>query len=80
MSKMITIKYQIPEKEYVKIKVYALNGRQVASIVDDVQLPGYYKLNWKCNNVRNSLIPGGNYIVSFNTKKYRKSYGIRIVH
>ncbi|MEK9135833.1 MAG: T9SS type A sorting domain-containing protein [Bacteroidota bacterium] len=35
------IRYQIPEVSHVALKVYDLLGREVATMADDVEEPGY---------------------------------------
>ncbi len=39
-----TIKYSIPNSEYVQLKIFDLLGREIASLVDQYQRPGTYTI------------------------------------
>jgi len=41
-----TISYSLPEQARVRLKLYDITGRQVASLVDMEQKPGYYNISW----------------------------------
>ncbi len=41
-----TIRYNIPTSGYVRLRVFDVVGREVASLVDGVQSAGSYSVNW----------------------------------
>jgi hypothetical protein len=43
---VINIYYELPESELVNITIVDLLGRQVRTLVNDVQNPGFYKYQW----------------------------------
>ncbi len=50
-----TIKYSIPNVEThghasVQIKIYDVLGREIATLVNKQQKPGYYEVNWNADN------------------------------
>lgn len=50
------IKYQIPNPNYVSLKVYDVLGREVATLVDGVELAGYKSVEWNA-----ATVPSGVY-------------------
>jgi hypothetical protein len=45
-----TIDYQVPENTFVTIKVYDILGEETATLVNEQQSPGYYKVNFNAGN------------------------------
>jgi len=43
---MMPNKYQIPNSNYVSLKIYDVLGREVVTLVDEVQEPGYRRAEW----------------------------------
>ncbi len=41
-----TIKYQIPKEGMVQLKVYDILGREVSTLVNEIQTPGNHKINF----------------------------------
>jgi hypothetical protein len=58
-----TIKYQVPEKSHVRINVYDLMGRLVATLKDGQQAPGAYTILWNGRDFRGFQLPTGMYFV-----------------
>ena len=50
-----TISYQIPEKKLVTLKVYDSVGRKIATLVDDILLPGKYSVEFNGSNLSSGL-------------------------
>lgn len=44
------IQYTLPEAVWVRMEVYDILGRRVATLVDGYQQPGYYSYNWEATN------------------------------
>ena len=49
------IKYSIPEKSHVTLKVYNLLGQQVASLVNEVQTQGNYVALFEANKLSSGV-------------------------
>ena len=64
------ITYGIPEYTNVQILVYDLSGKQVETLIDQFQTPGYHSVNWNADNHPSGVyfvkIVAGDYI---NTQK-----------
>lgn len=60
-----TIQYSIPEKSHVKLIVYDILGRNISTLVDEVQYAGIYKIDFNANNLSSGVyfyrIEAGNY-------------------
>ena len=50
-----TIRFDLPEKSTVVLKVYDLLGREVASLVNGVEQPGILSANWNANNLTSGV-------------------------
>ena len=44
------IKYGVAENSKVQIVIYDMSGKQVESIVNEFQTPGYYSVSWYADN------------------------------
>jgi len=64
-----TIRYQIPEKTMVSIKVFSSIGEQVALLVNEEKEPGYYELNFNAQNLASGLYIYNISASGFNTSK-----------
>ena len=66
-----TIQYDLPKGENVKLKVYDILGREVATLVDDFQAAGSYKVQWNGRNDRGASLASGIYLYSFDAGGYK---------
>jgi hypothetical protein len=55
------IKYSIASPCKVELELYDITGRQVATLVNKNQKPGYYQVNWNIRNVSEKQLPNGVY-------------------
>ncbi len=46
-----TINYQLPTISHVTLKVFDILGREVATLVDEVQEAGYHNVQWSADNL-----------------------------
>jgi len=67
---MTTLRYEIPEKTPVTIKVYDLLGSEVAPLMDRAHDPGFYEVIWDGRNVLGEMVSSGIYYFSIQTEKY----------
>ncbi len=65
-----TIEYNLPKAEKVKLIVYDILGREVASLVDADQNAGEYKIQWNGRNDFGSTVASGIYLYSFEAGNY----------
>jgi len=49
------IRYQLPLKAYVSLKIYDLLGRQVATLVDGLEDAGFRSVSWNANAVSSGM-------------------------
>ena len=50
-----TINYQLPTTSHVSLKVFDILGREVATLVDRVEQPGYKSVQWSATNVSSGV-------------------------
>lgn len=55
------IKYSLPQKSKVELKVYNASGREIATLMNKEQAAGYYKAEWDMSNVSKRKLPNGVY-------------------
>ncbi len=46
-----SIRYEMPGKRFVTVKVYDLLGREITTLVNETKPPGIYEVNWNASNV-----------------------------
>jgi len=52
---LTTFSYELPEQAYVNITIYDLLGRQIITLVNQTQGPGYKSIIWDANNVSSGI-------------------------
>ena len=57
-----TIRYALPKESNVSLKVYDILGKEVASLVNETQHAGTYKVEWKGINNRGENLSSGIYL------------------
>ncbi|MCL4278358.1 MAG: T9SS type A sorting domain-containing protein, partial [Ignavibacteriaceae bacterium] len=62
---LTTIKYDIVKAQDVKVIVYDILGREVATLVNAQQRPGTYEVRWDASNVSSVI-----YFYQLKTKDY----------
>lgn len=66
-----TIEYDLPRGENVRLKIYDVLGRQVATLVNAYQSPGNYRVEWNGKNGRGDVLASGVYFYSFEAGNFR---------
>ncbi len=67
------IEYSLAMREHVNISVYDLAGRHVCSLVDEVQEPDRYRIEWDGRNSRGEELPPGVYFIRYCAGSYQFS-------
>jgi len=49
------IRYQLPTQSYVSLKVYDVLGREVGTLVDGIERPGYKSVLWDASGVASGV-------------------------
>lgn len=57
-----TIGYQIPSQGIVTLKVFDILGRELTTLVNEVQRPGTYQVRWDGRNDRGESVASGVYL------------------
>jgi hypothetical protein len=74
------IKYEIPEKAKVCLKIYDASGKEVATLLDKEQFAGSYELKWDLKDMSKRRLSNGIYfylLKAGNFKKVRKMVILR---
>jgi hypothetical protein len=74
------IKYAIPKKSKVSLKVYDITGKLVRTFVDGVKKPGYYVLSWDGRDDKNKRLSSGIYFYRLEAGEYRDTKKIILLH
>lgn len=73
---LTTIKFSIPERSLVSIKVYNILGKEITRLLENEINPGNYTISWDVGNSESSL-PSGVYLIKLsargNTIQYTKT-------
>ncbi|MCH7975547.1 MAG: T9SS type A sorting domain-containing protein [Bacteroidetes bacterium] len=56
-----TIRYAVPEEAHIRLDILDVLGRHVATLVDDIQNPGYYRVVWNGLNEGGTSVASGVY-------------------
>jgi len=67
------IRYQVPEKTAVTLKIYNILGQQVKTLVNERKLPGYYSIQWQGDNDSDTHVSSGIYIYRMIAGSFIKS-------
>jgi len=65
-----TIRYNIPNKEFVNITIYDMLGRQVKTLMDQAQDAGYRSVIWNATNDYGKPVSAGIYLYQIQAGEY----------
>ena len=68
-----TIRYSIPEKAMVKLKIYDLIGREVATLVNQELAAGTYSVEWNGTDNIGSRVSSGVYFYRLESARYHQT-------
>jgi hypothetical protein len=57
-----TITYNVPHRDRVKIEIFDILGRSVATLLDEIKSPGSYRVEWNGKNRFEQAVSSGIYI------------------
>ncbi len=58
---LTNIKYSIPNKSVVSLKIYSLLGKEILTLVNEVKTRGEYSVKWDAKNSLGNKVPSGIY-------------------
>ncbi|MCX7832859.1 MAG: T9SS type A sorting domain-containing protein, partial [Ignavibacteria bacterium] len=64
------IKFSIPERTFVKLKIYDMLGREIAEVVNKEIDAGVYEVNWDIITTTKKELTSGVYFYRMETEKY----------
>ena len=64
-----SIEYNLPVREHIKLDIYDIRGKQVKTLVDEVQGPGEYRTGWDTRSKEGNSLASGVYLYRLNTGK-----------
>jgi|WetSurMetagenome_2_1015567.scaffolds.fasta_scaffold07413_7 hypothetical protein len=62
------IKYQVKNNEYVLLKIYDINGKEIKTLVNEKQFAGTYEINFDCY-----YYPSGIYFYTLKTDNFKET-------
>ena len=62
------ISYALPQTGYVVLKIYDINGREAATLVNEIQSKGRYSVRWNAGNVSSGI-----YVYTLSSGSYKES-------
>ena len=67
------IEYELPKAEQVSLKIFDITGREVVSLVNEVQKPGRKFALWDGTNKLGQSVSAGTYIYTIQVGKFRQT-------
>jgi endo-1,4-beta-xylanase len=68
------IVYQLPEPGQIRMEIVNLSGQQVRALVDEVQSPGEYTVQWNACDDSGNRVPSGVYFYNLRIKGLSRSF------
>ena len=73
-SSQVTLRYALPRSEHVRVGLYDMLGRKVSTLVDDVQVAGWYPMR-----ITTRHLAAGTYVVRMEAADFRSVKTIVVV-
>ena len=67
------IEYELPKTELISLKIFDIMGREVVSLVNEVQKPGHKFALWNATNKLGQSVSAGTYIYTIQAGKFRQT-------
>ena len=68
-----TIKYQLPEKSFITLKIYNIHGQEIKTLINDEKPAGYHSINWDATNNYGIKVSSGIYIYQLNAGNFTQT-------
>ena len=68
-----TIPYALSDRSHVSLKVYDLLGREVRTLISEIQTPGVYQAIWDGRDNRGALVSSGTYFYRIHVGNFIRS-------
>jgi len=68
-----TLRYDLPEDSFVNITIYDMMGRQVKTLINGLQTPGYKTVQWDATNDKNRPVSAGLYLYSIQAGEFKQT-------
>ena len=68
-----TLRYDLPEDALVNITIYDMMGRQVKTLINGLQTPGYKTVQWDATNDKNRPVSAGLYLYTIQAGEFRQT-------
>ena len=65
-----TLRYDLPENSLVTITIYDMLGRQVKTLINEYQDPGYRSIIWDATNDYGKPVSAGMYLYQIQAGEY----------
>jgi choice-of-anchor B domain-containing protein len=69
-----TIRYSLPKRIRVRLKVYNVVGKEIRTLVDEVQQAGSHRIVWDGRDESGDLVPSGVYLYRLETSGFFRGY------
>ena len=66
------LRYDLPEDALVNITIYDMMGRQVKTLINGLQTPGYKTVQWDATNDKNRPVSAGLYLYTIQAGEFRQ--------
>ena len=67
------IEYDLPKTEFVSLKIFDIMGREVISLINEIQKPGRKFSIWNAKNNLGQTVSAGMYIYTIQAGSFRKT-------
>jgi flagellar hook assembly protein FlgD len=76
---MTKISFDLPEPQRVKLAIFGLDGRRVASLVDQPMPAGSHTVTWQGRNDQGELVASGTYFYRIEAGNFRKVFKMTLL-
>jgi len=68
-----TLRYDLPEQGHVRITIYDMLGRDVKTLINEYQDPGYRSIIWDATNDYGKPVSAGMYLYQIQAGEYNST-------
>jgi flagellar hook assembly protein FlgD len=67
------ISFEVPERSFVSLSIFDMNGREVSRLVDEYRNPGAYRVLWNGKTETGARSSSGIYFLRMNAGKFNRT-------